>query len=552
MLFNSVIFWIFFPVVTVAYFALPQRLRWRMLLAASYLFYGWWDVRFLVLILLSTLVDFAAALGMTGEKLTWRARAGMSALLMAGGVAFLVPDWPALQGDPRLATWAGVLEPLAWKGSVGTLGLVAALALAGPVLYELFFFASPQKRRKLFLIASLVMNLGLLGFFKYFNFFADNTLGLARLMGFETGVEPGSLLQIVLPVGISFYTFQTMSYTIDVYRNQCPIERSFGKFALYVSLYPQLVAGPIERAKHLLPQLSERARWDWGRAALGLRMMGWGLFKKVCIADRLAVYVDAVYSNPTGDHSGPTLLLATYFFAFQIYCDFSGYTDIARGAAKVMGLDLMENFRRPYFSATITEFWRRWHISLSTWLRDYLYIPLGGNRRGEVRTYINLMITMLLGGLWHGASWNFVVWGGLQGVMLGVSKATLPMRDRMVDRLGVPAWMVTAVRMTVTFHLVCLSWVFFRAHTLGDAWHVVTHVWTRWPELLVSPSVTVYCFAFLAILLVGQVLAERHTGAGEVIDRCPVWVRWAVALGVLLCIPLFGVDGGAQFIYFTF
>lgn len=552
MLFNSVIFWIFFPVVTAAFFLLPQGLRWRMLLIASYLFYGWWDVRFLVLILLSTMIDFAAGLGMTGEKLSWWARGGLVAIMVAGSALFLGPNWPAVQGDPRHSSWGSLFEWFSWQGSLGMLAGVAALSIAGAVAYELIFAAPPERRRKLFLITSLVSNLGLLGFFKYANFFADNALGVAALFGIRTDIQPGSLLHVVLPVGISFYTFQTMSYTIDVYRNQCPVERSFGKFSLYVSLYPQLVAGPIERAKHLLPQLSEHTRWDWGRVAHGIRIMGWGLFKKVCIADRLAVYVDFVYSNPQADHSGPTLLLATYFFAFQIYCDFSGYTDIARGAAKVMGFDLMENFRRPYFATTITEFWRRWHISLSTWLRDYLYIPLGGNRKGEARTYVNLMITMLLGGLWHGASWNFVVWGGLQGVMLALSKATLPMRDRMVEQLGIPGPLVTASRIVVTFHLVCLSWVFFRAATLPDAWHILTHVWQGWPRLLLNPGTTVYCAAFLVVLLVAQVLAERHKEPGEVIDRAPVWIRWIVALAVLLCIPLFGVDGGAQFIYFAF
>ncbi len=552
MLFNSVIFWIFFPVVTAAYFLVPHRRRWALLLAASYLFYGWWDVRFLMLVLISTMIDYAAALGMTGEKLGWRIRGGMSAILALGGVMFLGPNWPAVQGDPRHPMWDHVFDMMAWRGSWGAMGLIVGLAVAGPVLYELFFLAGPERRRKLFLWTSLCANLGLLGFFKYFNFFADNALGVARLLGYETQLSPGSMLHIVLPVGISFYTFQTMSYTIDVYRNQCPIERHFGRFALYVTLYPQLVAGPIERARHLLPQVSQRFDWDWARVSSGLCLMGWGLFKKVCIADRAAVYVDAVYGNVHGGHSGPTLVLATYMFAFQIFCDFSGYTDIARGAARVMGFDLMENFRRPYFASTITEFWRRWHISLSTWLRDYLYIPLGGNRKGESRTYINLMITMLLGGLWHGASWNFVVWGGLQGLMLAVSKATLPLRDRVAARLGVPGWLVYGVRVLVTFQLVCLSWVFFRARTLSDAWHVLTHLGDAWPSCMWMPSVTGYAAAFLGVLLVCQVMAERHHGEDLVMDRWPLWVRLGLVAAMVMCIPLFGVDGGAQFIYFTF
>jgi alginate O-acetyltransferase complex protein AlgI len=430
--------------------------------------------------------------------------------------------------------------------------VVLALALAGPLLYELYFLLPLARRRRAFLVTSLVANLGLLGFFKYFNFFTDNVYGISDLLGLGLDRPEHPILSVALPVGISFYTFQTMSYTIDVFRNQCGVERHLGRFALYVSFYPQLVAGPIERARHLLPQISERQRFDPDRVADGVRLMFWGLFKKVCIADRLAIYVDSVYNSVGQGHSGPTYLLATYFFAWQIYCDFSGYTDIARGAAKVMGFDLMENFRRPYFAQTITEFWRRWHISLSSWLRDYLYIPLGGNRKGVSQTYINLMITMLLGGLWHGASWNFVVWGGLQGVMLAFSKATLPARERLIDRLGLPRLPVAAFRIFVTFHLCCLSWIFFRAIDLQDSIHIITHIPTGWPDLRPNLGVTVYAFAFLAVLLAVQVVQERRGPVIPMIDRLPLPVRCLVYLGVLFSIVLFGVDGGAQFIYFTF
>ncbi|NLG36273.1 MAG: MBOAT family protein [Lentisphaerae bacterium] len=329
--------------------------------------------------------------------------------------------------------------------------------------------SSHPGRRRLCLGISLATNLGMLGFFKYFNFFAENLALLMESVGvpFHAGT-----LNIVLPVGISFYTFQTMSYTLDIYRGQFHPVKNFPAYMAFVSFFPQLVAGPIERASHLLPQFLSARRFDAVRAWGGMRLILWGLFKKMVVADNLAAVVDPLYANP-GLHSGPELLVATVAFAVQIYCDFSAYSDIASGTAGLFGIDLMRNFAFPYFSRSVGEFWRRWHISLSTWFRDYVYIPMGGSRRGPGRTRVNILLTFAVSGLWHGASWNFVIWGVLNGLgmMLGTSAGR---RDRSgPSRVpgGASGWpsLSSLAAMLGTFGFICLTWVFFRAATLGDA-----------------------------------------------------------------------------------
>ena len=325
--------------------------------------------------------------------------------------------------------------------------------------------AEAKPKRRLFLILSLCSNLGMLFAFKYFNFFNDSLR--AAFEAFNVFYDVPAF-DVLLPVGISFYTFQTLSYTIDVYRGARKAERHLGLFALYVAFFPQLVAGPIERSTRLLPQFYNTYRFDYDRVVDGLRLMLWGFFKKMVIADHIAKYVDAVYADPTG-YTGVPVWLATYFFAFQIYCDFSGYSDIAIGGAKVMGYDLMDNFRRPYFSKSIGEFWRRWHISLSTWFRDYLYIPLGGNRVKRGRWFYNLFIVFLISGLWHGANWTFVVWGALHGLYLIFGIVTGPTRERLWAKLGASATVRKWVAVFFTFHLAVLAWVFFRANNITDA-----------------------------------------------------------------------------------
>lgn len=406
--------------------------------------------------------------------------------------------------------------------------------------------ASPAARR-LLLVTGVSSGLGVLFVFKYFNFLGEairGALGLARVR------VDWPLLDVLLPVGISFYTFQGIGYMVDVYRGNLPAEKRLSRFALFKIFYPQLVAGPIERAGNLLPQMALDKPWDAGRVWSGLQLMLWGLFKKVVIADRAAIYVDAVYNN-VPEHSGPTYVLATYLFAFQIYCDFSGYSDLAIGSARVLGVDLMQNFRRPYFATTIPDFWRRWHISLSTWLRDYLYIPLGGSRHGPQRMYVSLMITMLLGGIWHGANWTFVIWGLLQGVMLCLSKATLPARDALAARLGIPPGLVHAWRVLVTFHLVCLSWVFFRANSVGDAFHILSHLFDGWPRPFFDGMVLYHVLPAIAVLLIVQAFQTRASMA----DRLSAWpapARLGLYVVAMFSIILFGVDFGSQFIYFQF
>lgn len=397
----------------------------------------------------------------------------------------------------------------------------------------------PAKRSRA-LIASIGVNLGLLAAFKYFSFFYESAVALIENLGFQA--NPTSL-KILLPVGISFYTFQTLSYTIDVYRGDTePVEDPI-LFATFVAFFPQLVAGPIERASHLVPQLAGKRPRRPGDMLDGVGLIALGLFKKVAIADVAATAANAVYDNPEGI-AGATLAMGTLAFAIQIYGDFSGYTDIARGSARLFGISLHRNFAQPYLSRSITEFWRRWHMTLSAWLRDYLYIPLGGNRKGRRRTYINLMLTMLLGGLWHGAAWTFVVWGGLHGLALAVERRfmTVPRADSPVRRLD---WM----RIAMTFVGVNLAWVFFRAETFGDAWSILTGIvtWTSGDQLADVAMVPILAAITLLIDLAGR--AEPTT------RRFASWspVRQGLLLG-LLVVGILLASGGqpSAFIYFQF
>ena len=406
-----------------------------------------------------------------------------------------------------------------------------------------------QRRRRKYLWASLVINLGILFVFKYFNFFFGS---LNELLGLTQSQYEIPYLNVLLPVGISFYTFQTLSYSIDVYRGRIKAEPHFGIFALYVSFFPQLVAGPIERASHLLPQFRQTFSVDWNRIASGLGLMLWGLFKKIVVADRLAQLVNQVYNAPT-DNNGITLMLATFFFAFQIYCDFSGYSDIAVGAARVMGFDLMENFNLPYLSKSIAEFWRRWHISLSTWFRDYVYFPLGGNRVSVPRWTVNVLIVFLVSGLWHGASWTFVVWGSLHGLYMVIEGlwARRP-QVRLNEQTAQAHWLANAGKTLFTFLLVCFAWIFFRANSLADALYIVTHLFDfstldlgiAWSDALLG---------LLAIFLLEffQALRRIQFPDGNPVLARP-WIQWGYLYALIFSILLFGVFSNEQFIYFQF
>lgn len=453
-------------------------LRNLLILLSSYVFYGWWDWRFLFLIVISSIVDF----------------------------------------------------------------------IVGQKLYK----TENLKKRKSLLIVSLAVNLGFLIYFKYMNFFIETFVDSFRLFGKELEI---STLNIILPVGISFYTFQTLSYTIDIYRKQLEPTKDWLSFFSFVAFFPQLVAGPIERASHLLPQFYKTYKFDYKLVKSGLLLMAFGLFKKMVIADRAAVIVNQVYNNPT-DYHGYETILATVLFAFQIYCDFSGYSDIAIGAARTMGFDLMKNFDSPYFSKSITEFWRRWHISLSTWFRDYVYIPLGGSRNGKYRTYANLFIVFLVSGLWHGAAMTFVVWGAIHGVFIVVEKALTKLRMAIFKQYKALNYLIA---LPFTFIIVCFAWIFFRANNFSDAILIVSN------SIQSAESTNIFSlglkkpefnllFIMIGLLLVFEMIHKRFSGM-KLLNKMYLPVRWSAYLIIVFCILIFGIYGEntvEEFIYFQF
>jgi D-alanyl-lipoteichoic acid acyltransferase DltB (MBOAT superfamily) len=467
MLFDTPIFIFFLTVVVAGYWCLKFRDQNKFLLVASYFFYGWWDWRFLLLMIGSTLIDYFIAIKIADTE------------------------------DPRV--------------------------------------------RKSLLVLSLIINFSILGFFKYFNFFADSLVGALSGIGIHASLP---VLRIILPPGISFYTFQEVAYIVDVYSGKLPASRSFLDYGLFISLFPHLIAGPIQRPSHLLPQVQKPREWDSEKAFSGLLLILEGLFRKCVIADNCALIANAAFGGSFGKPSLPVALLGMYAFAWQIYGDFSGYSSIARGCAQLMGFHFMVNFRQPYFAESIQDFWRRWHISLSTWLRDYLYIPLGGNRHGERKTYRNLMLTMLLGGLWHGANWTFVIWGGLHG---GGLSAERKFRNEAAARAGV-VW--KWLRRIFIFHVVCLAWIFFRAQSLSAAWAMLKGfgTWSWRPEF---PS----AFFFLALFSLPLLLLDLYLeSSGEEYFFASASVRPRVAFGLAcaLIIAFWGANQANAFIYFQF
>lgn len=443
-------------------------------------------------------------------------------------------------------TWNPYFLLLLIGSSVLDFYLGRAIALAGD-----------EALRRRLLVVSVVVNLTVLGFFKYFNFFVDSAVSLFSAFGLE--VHP-RVLDIVLPVGISFYTFQSMSYAIDIYRREMSPADSLLEFCLYVAFFPQLVAGPIERAQRLLPQLCNLERPCY---ALGWGLIALGAFKKVVIADRVAALVTLAYASPD-DTYGPALWIATYAFALQIYCDFSGYTDIAVGVGRLMGVHLMQNFSAPYAADDPSDFWRRWHISLSTWLRDYLYIPLGGNRHGPFKQYRNLIITMLLGGLWHGAAWNFVLWGGYHGLLLVVYR--IPFVARLADYRSRRKFIDIALavfRRLLFFHLICLSWAIFRAQSLHDCVTILTKMisfptwdWAHWlGEVKLSGE-----GAYLAVIVgvVGFMFLMHNLfrfSPGMFVEKLwkkPLLVKLVFVMTLLAAAIVLAPEEPPPFIYFQF
>ncbi|HLP73982.1 MAG TPA: MBOAT family O-acyltransferase [Bacteroidales bacterium] len=415
----------------------------------------------------------------------------------------------------------------------------------------IFLEKTQGKKRKWFLVASLIANIGVLSIFKYYNFLNENLTAFLHGAGYE---NPIPYLSIILPIGLSFHTFQAMSYTIEVYRGKQKAERNFGIYALYVMFWPQLVAGPIERPQNLIHQFYEKHEFDYDRVVDGLKLMLWGFFKKLVIADRLAIYVNAVYNN-ADQHNGVTLLTATIFFAFQIYCDFSGYSDIAIGAARVMGFTLMTNFRRPYFSTSISEFWKRWHISLSTWFRDYLYISLGGNRVPVPRWYINLMLVFLISGLWHGANWTYVIWGGLNGLYLVSAVVLQPLKDRFdrFTRLNRFPVADRLIQILFTFTLTCFAWIFFRANNVDQAFSIARKIF-RFEGPLYYEEISLMLMSFLSIIFLVAVETKKEYFGGRIsFFNNSSWVVRNLSYAFLIIIILLaGVFDGGQFIYFQF
>ncbi|SHM33781.1 D-alanyl-lipoteichoic acid acyltransferase DltB, MBOAT superfamily [Cyclobacterium lianum] len=488
MLFNSIEFLLFLPLVFILYwfvFNKDIRLQNLWILVASYIFYGWWDYRFLTLIAFSSLVDFLIGLQLNQRE-----------------------------------------NPL---------------------------------HRKWLLFTSLVVNIGFLGFFKYYNFFADSFADAFTLFGRPMDPER---LAIVLPVGISFYTFQTMSYTIDVYRKKLAPSTDPVSFFAYVSFFPQLVAGPIERATHLLPQFLKTRVFQLGKAHDGMRQILWGLFKKIVIADNCAIYVNDIFSNYE-DYSGSTLFLGAVLFALQIYGDFSGYSDIAIGTARLFGFDLRKNFAFPYFSRDIAEFWRRWHISLSTWFRDYLYIPLGGSQNGKSKTIRNIFIIFMVSGFWHGANWTFIFWGALHAAFY--LPLLLTKRNRQYTSDTVASGKIfpsvrELLQMSSTFLLTSLAWIFFRADSMGVALDYLSIIFSaRLLELPVSDFWTMNTgnhLIYLFFLIIGFLCVEwsqREKNHGLELDeeKVPRVIRWGTYYTVMIC--CFIMNGVQQeFIYFQF
>ncbi|HTF06152.1 MAG TPA: MBOAT family O-acyltransferase [Bacteroidia bacterium] len=482
MLFNSLEFLFFFPIVTALYFALPHKYRWFLLLAASCYFYMAFVPIYILILGFTIVIDYFAGIMIENAQ---------------------------------------------------------------------------GRRRKAYLVISILSNVGVLALFKYYNFINAN---LSELLGWFHHENPIPFLKILLPVGLSFHTFQAMSYTIEVYRGHQKAERHFGIYSLYVMFYPQLVAGPIERPQNLLHQFREKHTFEYSRVVAGLRLMLWGMFKKVVIADRLAVYVDEVFNHPDRYHGLP-VILASVFFAVQIYCDFSGYSDIAIGSARVMGFNLMQNFNLPYFSTSVREFWTRWHISLSTWFRDYVYFPLGGNRVKVYRWYFNLMAVFLISGLWHGAKWTFVIWGALHGIYLVIEAILARKGMGVTEKTGKAG---RAIGWMITMLLVVLGWIFFRANTATDALTLLSNffrfdraglginVYLGYGSGLADKVEIILCFLVIAFLFLVNYF-ERKRPIETIVGEMRTGGRWLTYYCTTMAILLFGnFSGKAEFIYFQF
>ncbi|WP_204600290.1 MBOAT family O-acyltransferase [Clostridium pascui] len=495
MLFNSIHFLIFFPIVVLTYFLIPFKFRKVWMLISSYYFYMSWNPKYAILIGTSTIITY----------------------------------------------FGGLLIEKASKISNEEKSI---------------------KFKRFWILMSLISNLGILFLFKYYNFFISSLKRVFSLFNI-TVIIPS--FDYLLPVGISFYTFQALSYVIDIYRKDVKAEKNIVKYALFVSFFPQVLAGPIEKSKNLLHQFDEKHQFDYYRVKNGLVLMLWGFFQKIVIADRLAILVNAVYNNPN-KYRGLEIIIATIFYAFQIYCDFSSYSDIARGAAEIMGFRLTVNFKQPYFSRTIKDFWKRWHISLSSWFKDYLYIPLGGNRCSKLRNYINIMIVFLVSGLWHGASMNFLVWGGLHGIYQVIGNILKPVKEKIIDtfKIKTDIFSFKFFQVLINFVLVDFAWIFFRANSFTGAKMLIKNMLYFNPWIFYSGEIyslgldskdfKVAVLGIIIVLIINYIQATESVRID--LSKQNIGFRWAVYFTAIIFILILGVYGPGyskqQFIYFQF
>ncbi len=498
MVFNSLKFLIFLPIVSVAFFLFPHKYRWLILLTASFIFYVSFVPVYICVLIFTILVTH----------------------------------------------FSGV-----WIGEIKN-----------------------NKAKKLLLtISILTICLPLIGF-KYINFFASNFAAIARV--FNQNYATGSM-RLILPIGLSFFTLRSLSYVIEVYRGKLKAEKHLGICALYVAFFPQLISGPIERPYNLIPQFYEKQEFDFARVADGIKLMIWGFLKKLVIADRLAFFVNLVYDKPH-DYQGVSLIVATVFFSFQIYCDFSGYSDIATGAAQIIGFRTMDNFNRPYSSCSISEFWKRWHISLSTWFRDYLYIPLGGSRINISRWYANLFVTFLISGFWHGANWTFVIWGALNGFYLIFGIIAKNLRNEMIKLIKLDKFpkALKCMQTFVIFSLITFAWIFFRANSINDAAYIITHLFSGiggflkniivnrasllsekmiLNPILLDQPVSEFLIAVLFICFMEFIhILQKQGDIRHMFSEKPRWFRWALFYIMICGILFFGEFNQSNFIYSQF
>jgi len=544
MAFNSIAFLIFLLVVYAIYRALPHKAQNIFLLIASYVFYGWWDTRFIFLIIMATCLDFTCSLMISQGSITKRQRFTVSAWIIIGAFSFLVVQWNKLAYElhKSLSPWETLFS---WKTGWILFFIITFFTLVINLFYRKISLIETPKKRKLFLIISILGNLSILGFFKYFNFFVDNLEVVIRSLG----LNPTNLhLNILLPLGISFYTFMTMGYTIDVYRGRLTPTNKLYEYALYLAFFPKILAGPIERAVNFLPQIIEKRKIRTDQIVSGLQQILYGFFKKIVIADGVAKTVSDVF-GATYQVSWIDAIVGTLLFTFQIYCDFSGYSDIAIGSARLFGFDLMRNFHFPYFARNPSEFWGRWHISLSSWFRDYVFFPLGGPYGSAYRWIRNILMTFFVTGLWHGAAWNYVLWGLYHGFMLCVHRVKESLRIKK-KRSKNP--LKKFISILIFFILTSLGWVLFRCHSIGQITAIFKALLFNFGDLKLNATMPTHA-ALLGLPLFVIIEFIGYNSHGKRLDKVlPMGVWTAVYAAMIFLIILGMANVPSTFIYFVF